>query len=53
MTRAWPRPAPGWKTPQLRQTLRRLQAALGELESAQEENDTLYARWAELTEKAV
>ena len=30
-----------------------LQAALGDLESAQEENDTLYARWAELTNKAV
>ena len=30
-----------------------LQAALGELESAQEENDLLYARWAELTDKAV
>ncbi len=29
-----------------------LQQALKELESAQEENDTLYARWAELTEKA-
>ena len=29
-----------------------LQAALVELESAQEENDLLYARWAELTEKA-
>ena len=30
-----------------------LQAALAELESAQEENDLLYARWAELTDKAV
>jgi ATP-binding cassette subfamily F protein uup len=30
-----------------------LQAALGELELAQEENDALYARWAELTDKAV
>ena len=30
-----------------------LQAALGELESAQDENDSLYARWAELTDKAV
>jgi ATP-binding cassette subfamily F protein uup len=30
-----------------------LQAALGELELAQEENDVLYARWAELTDKAV
>jgi ATP-binding cassette subfamily F protein uup len=29
-----------------------LQKALMELEAAQEENDTLYARWAELTEKA-
>jgi ATP-binding cassette subfamily F protein uup len=29
-----------------------LQQALKELETAQEENDTLYARWAELTEKA-
>ncbi len=29
-----------------------LQAALQELDAAQEENDTLYARWAELTEKA-
>ncbi len=30
-----------------------LQAALTELESAQDENDLLYARWAELTDKAV
>jgi ATP-binding cassette subfamily F protein uup len=30
-----------------------LQAALGELASAQEENDLLYTRWAELTDKAV
>jgi ABC transport system ATP-binding/permease protein len=30
-----------------------LQAALQELGSAQEENDALYARWAELTDKAV
>ena len=30
-----------------------LQAALRELDSAQEENDILYARWAELTDKAV
>jgi ATP-binding cassette subfamily F protein uup len=30
-----------------------LQAALAELELAQEENDILYARWAELTDKAV
>ena len=30
-----------------------LQAALGELDLAQEENDVLYARWAELTDKAV
>jgi ATP-binding cassette subfamily F protein uup len=30
----------------------RLTAALGEMESAQSELDTLYARWAELTEKA-
>jgi ATP-binding cassette subfamily F protein uup len=29
-----------------------LQHALGDLESAQHENDELYARWAELTEKA-
>lgn len=29
-----------------------LQQALKDLEAAQEENDTLYARWAELTEKA-
>jgi ATP-binding cassette subfamily F protein uup len=29
-----------------------LQEALAEVEAAQEENDTLYARWAELTEKA-
>ena len=29
-----------------------LQEALAELEAAQHENDTLYARWAELTEKA-
>jgi ABC transport system ATP-binding/permease protein len=29
-----------------------LQEALAELEAAQKENDTLYARWAELTEKA-
>ena len=30
-----------------------LQAALAELDSAQDENDLLYARWAELTDKAV
>jgi ATP-binding cassette subfamily F protein uup len=30
-----------------------LQAALAELDRAQEENDVLYARWAELTEKGV
>ncbi len=30
-----------------------LQQALAELEAAQAENDDLYARWAELTEKAV
>jgi len=29
-----------------------LQSALAELEAAQEESDVLYARWAELTEKA-
>jgi ATP-binding cassette subfamily F protein uup len=29
-----------------------LQQALAELEAAKQENDTLYARWAELTEKA-
>jgi ATP-binding cassette subfamily F protein uup len=29
-----------------------LEEALAELEAAQSENDTLYARWAELTEKA-
>ena len=29
-----------------------LQEALKELDAAQHENDTLYARWAELTEKA-
>jgi len=29
-----------------------LQAALAELDAAQNENDALYARWAELTEKA-
>jgi ATP-binding cassette subfamily F protein uup len=29
-----------------------LQQALAELDAAQNENDTLYARWAELTEKA-
>jgi ABC transport system ATP-binding/permease protein len=31
----------------------KLQAALEELGSAQEENDALYARWAQLTDKAV
>ena len=30
-----------------------LQAALGELAAAQQENEALYARWAELTDKAV
>jgi ATP-binding cassette subfamily F protein uup len=30
-----------------------LQAALAELDAAQDENDLLYARWAELTDKAV
>ena len=29
-----------------------LQAALAELDAAQHESDALYARWAELTEKA-
>jgi ATP-binding cassette subfamily F protein uup len=29
-----------------------LQVALAELDAAQHENDQLYARWAELTEKA-
>ena len=29
-----------------------LEEALKELDAAQQENDTLYARWAELTEKA-
>jgi ATP-binding cassette subfamily F protein uup len=29
-----------------------LQKALAELDAAQHENDELYARWAELTEKA-
>ena len=29
-----------------------LTAALAEMEAAQEESDRLYARWAELTEKA-
>jgi ATP-binding cassette subfamily F protein uup len=29
-----------------------LQEALAELDAAQHENDALYARWAELTEKA-
>ncbi len=30
----------------------KLTAALAEMEAAQEEADRLYARWAELTEKA-
>ena len=30
-----------------------LQEALAELDVAQDENDQLYARWAELTDKAV
>ncbi len=30
-----------------------LQAALADLEQAEEENGILYARWAELTDKAV
>jgi ATP-binding cassette subfamily F protein uup len=30
-----------------------LQAALAELDSAQDENDGLYARWADLTDKSV
>jgi len=30
-----------------------LEEALKELEAAQEENDALYARWAELTEKSL
>jgi len=29
-----------------------LQTALAELDAAQHENDALYVRWAELTEKA-
>ena len=37
--------------PQIASNALALQAALKELDEAQHENDTLYARWAELTEK--
>jgi ATP-binding cassette subfamily F protein uup len=38
--------------PQVATDATALQEALKELEAAQQENDSLYARWAELTEKA-
>ncbi len=38
--------------PQIASNATALQEALKELDTAQHENDTLYARWAELTEKA-
>jgi ABC transport system ATP-binding/permease protein len=38
--------------PQIATDAGALQQALAELEAAQQENETLYARWAELTEKA-
>jgi ATP-binding cassette subfamily F protein uup len=40
------------ESPEIATDAAALQAALTELEAAQQENDALYARWAELTEKA-
>jgi ATP-binding cassette subfamily F protein uup len=40
------------ESPEIATDANALQQALAELEAAQHENDTLYARWAELTEKA-
>ena len=40
------------ENPEIATNAAALQEALAELESAQQENDALYARWAELTEKA-
>ncbi|HEX4757001.1 MAG TPA: ABC-F family ATP-binding cassette domain-containing protein [Terracidiphilus sp.] len=40
------------ESPEIATDAAALQQALLELEAAQHENDTLYARWAELTEKA-
>ena len=38
--------------PEIATNAEALQQALSELDAAQHENDALYARWAELTEKA-
>ncbi len=40
------------ESPQIATDATALEKALAELQQAQHENDTLYARWAELTEKA-
>jgi ATP-binding cassette subfamily F protein uup len=40
------------ESPEIATDAAALQQALVEIEAAQQENDTLYARWAELTEKA-
>ena len=40
------------ESPEIATNAAALQEALLELEAAQHENDALYARWAELTEKA-
>ncbi len=40
------------ESPEIATNAAELQSALAELEAAQQENDALYARWAELTEKA-
>ena len=50
--RGWPRRASASKIPAIATNAAALQEALTELDAAQHENDALYARWAELTEKA-
>jgi ATP-binding cassette subfamily F protein uup len=40
------------ESPEIATNAAALEAALAELDAAQHENDALYARWAELTEKA-
>jgi ATP-binding cassette subfamily F protein uup len=45
-------PANALSTPRSQPDAAALQQALSELDAAQHESDALYARWAELTEKA-
>ena len=50
--RGWLRRTIGLPTPRLRVDAAALTLALAEMEAAQAEHDAIYARWAELTEKA-